>query len=147
MEEVSGYGLQVRLAASVTFPTGFNLTQFADDADPLDMPSIQIADQAMGLNGDLIVWAKPQPIPLSIAVISGSNDDINLGILFQANKVSKGKPSTQDRITLVISYPNGRKATFANGKITDGMPAYSVASAGRQKSKVYKFTFENYANT
>lgn len=144
MEDISGFGLKVRLLASVTFPSGFDITQFADDGDPLEMPSIQIADKAMGMNGDLIVWSKATPIEVDISVIPAASDDVNLSILFQANRVGRGKVSARDRISLVVTYPNGKKAVFSNGKITDGMPSLPVASAGRMKTKAYKFVFENY---
>ena len=91
MAIITGFGLVVTVRASNTFPFGFKVTEFADDADPFDFPSQQIADSAMGLNGDLIVWAKANPIKISLAVVPGTFDDINLGILMEANRVGKGK--------------------------------------------------------
>src|SRR5882724_9120 len=89
-QDISGFGAVVSLIASNTFPTGFVITQFADDSDPVDMPSINIGDAAMGLNGDLIVWRRAIPLPSVIAVIPGSADDINLGILAAANRAGQG---------------------------------------------------------
>lgn len=142
---ISGYGLQINVVASLTFPAGFVLTQFADDADPFDLPSIQIADKAMGLNGDLLVWSKSSPLLVTLNVVPQSNDDNNLNILFQANRPGRGKFAVQDVITLSGVYPDGTIITLQEGKITDGMPGQSVASAGRMKSKAYSFAFENYA--
>ncbi len=147
MQNISGYGLRVTLLASVTFPLGLNVTEFADDSDPLDVPSLQIADSAMGLNGDLIIWSKANPIKLTLDVIPSSFDDVNLGILLDANRVGKGKTSTRDLITMNLFYPNGSFVTLINGAITDGLPVTSVASAGRQKSKSYNFTFENISSS
>ncbi len=76
-QDIAGYGLEVRLRASTTFPAGFTVTQFADDGDPLDVASIQIADKAMGLNGDLITWAIANPINMTLNVIPQSEDDNN----------------------------------------------------------------------
>lgn len=143
MQDISGFGLQVRLIASVTFPAGISITQFADDADPLDLPSIQISDKAMGLNGDLLTWSKATAIPATVAVVPGSEDDQNLSVLAEANRVGKGKNSARDIITLTVIYPDGRTLTLTQGKITDSMFGNSVASAGRLKSKPYIFTFEN----
>lgn len=141
--DISGVGLEVRIVASNTFPSGFSVTQFADDADPLDVASIQIADKAMGLNGDLISWAKANPIPMVLNVIPRSDDDINLSILAEANRVGRGKTSAKDVITSVITYPDGETQTLIAGLITDAILANSVASAGRKKSKPYVFAFEN----
>lgn len=143
MQNISGFGLADTIVASKTFPVGLYLTEYADDTDPLDIPSIQIADKAMGLNGDLVIWSKPQPINLVLSVVPGSFTDINLAILLEANRVGRGKIGARDLITMTVSYPAGNFITLTNGAITDGPPASSVSSAGRLKSKSYSFTFEN----
>lgn len=143
MNNIGGFGLVINIKASVTFPTGFDVTQFADDADPFDLPSVQIADKSMGLNGDLLIWPKASPILPTLNVIPGSEDDKNLGVLYDANRVGKGKSSAYDVITMTAIYPDGSKKILSNGAITDGMPGDSVASAGRKKSKPYAFAFEN----
>lgn len=143
MENISGFGLIVSVLASNTFPVGLLLTEFADDSDPFDFPSLQIADKAMGLNGDLIQWAKANPIIVTLNVIPGSYSDINLATLFQANRVGRGKTGARDIITMVGTYPSLNVVTLTNGVITDGIPSSPVSSAGRLKSKSYSFAFEN----
>ncbi|CAH0447791.1 hypothetical protein LMG10661_03864 [Ralstonia syzygii subsp. syzygii] len=143
MENISGFGLVVQVRASKTFPAGFTVTQFADDGDRFDVPSIQVNDKAMGLNGDLIVWSKANPIAVTLNLIPASDDDKNMSILLEANRVGRGKQSAKDVITLTAIYPDGRTLTLTEGVITDGMPANSIASAGRMKSKPYIFAFEN----
>jgi hypothetical protein len=143
MQNISGFGLSVSIIASKTFPIGLYLTEFADDADPFDIPSLQIADKAMGLNGDLIIWSKPNPINIVLSVIPNSFTDINLAILLEANRVGRGKIGARDIITMTTSYPAGNFIILQNGAITDGMPASSVASSARLKTKTYGFTFEN----
>lgn len=144
MQNISGNGLQVVMNASVTFPVGILLTQFGDDADGIDFPSMQITDKAMGLNGDLIIWTKPQPINVTLNIIAGSFNDQELAILFQANRAGRGKLSARDVINMTVSYPGGTvPLVLTNGAITDGIPATSVASSARFKTKSYVFTFEN----
>jgi hypothetical protein len=145
--DISGFGAQVEVKASATFPSGFTVSQFADDGDPFDIPSIQIADKAMGLNGDMITWSKANPILITISVIPNSEDDINLAILLEANRVGKGKASARDEITISAVYPNEGTLTLSAGAITDGPPGNSVASAGRLKTKAYQFCFENKTDT
>lgn len=143
MENISGFGSSASIIATKTFPIGLYLTEFADDTDPFDIPSIQIADKAMGVNGDLIIWSKPNPINVNISVIPGSFSDINLAILLEANRVGRGKIGARDIITLTLFYPAGNFILLQEGAITDGPPASSVASSARLKSKTYGFTFEN----
>lgn len=146
-QDISGFGLQINLVASVTFPQGFPITNFADDADPFDLESISILDKAMGLNGDLVTWAKAVAIPTAIAVIPGSDSDVNLQILADANRVAQGKFSARDIITLTGIYPSGATITLFKGAITDMMPGNSIAGSGRMKTKVYKFIFQDKVST
>jgi tail fiber protein gp32 len=141
-QDVSGFGLSINLIASVTFPTGFLITQFSEDVDPLDMNSIDIADAVMGLNGDLITWAKAVALNMVVAVIPGSDDDQNLQIIFDANRPAQGKASVQDSLTATVVYPDGTSVTLIGGKMISGMPGRSVAGSGRQKTKVYGMRFQ-----
>lgn len=147
MSDISVFGIRVQVVASQTFPSGINITQFADDADPFDAPSMQIRDKAMGVNGDLISWSKATPIALTINVVPNSDDDKNLAVLFEANRVGKGKQGARDVINITAVYPDGRTASFTQGVITDGQPANSAQSSGRMKSKAYAFAFENVNRT
>jgi hypothetical protein len=141
---ISGIGLEVQIITSVTFPGGgFIVTQFADDADPFDIPSMQVADGAMGSNGDLLIWSKAIAIDITLNVIANSEDDRNLAILLEANRAGRGKIIANDLITMTAIYPDGSTKTFTKGAITNGMLGISVASAGRFKSKAYQFKFEN----
>ncbi len=143
MTDISGFQSSVTIIASNTFPFGIIITSFADDVDPIDFPEMQIGDSAMGLNGDLLTWSKANPIKTTLAVIPNSPADDLLSILFEANRVGYGKVGARDIITLSAIYPNGEILTFKNGIITDGMPALSVASSSRLKTKTYSFSFEN----
>lgn len=147
MQDISVFGIRAQVVASQTFPSGINITQFADDADPFDAPSMQIRDKAMGVNGDLISWSKANPLPVTLNVVPNSEDDKNLAVLFEANRVGKGKQGARDVIAITAVYPDGKTASFTQGVITDGQPANSATSAGRMKSKAYAFAFENVNRT
>ena len=141
--DISGFGLVVNLLASNTLPVGATITQFSDDSDPLDFASIKIADTALGLNGDLLVWAKAVPLPAVLNVVPGSIDDITLQVLADANRVGKGKTSAADVITMTVIYPDGSVVILNNGRLTDAMFGKSVSGGGRLKTKSYAFTFQN----
>lgn len=147
MQDISATGISLLIRASNTFPNGFTVTQFADDADPFDLPSLEIAATVMNLNGELISWSAPQPINPTINVIPGSEDDNNLATLFEANRAAQGKTVARDIITIVANYPDGSTVTVSNGKMVSGFPGKSVASAGRLKSKSYTFAFQDLALT
>lgn len=139
---ISGFGGVVNIIASNTFPVGFPVTQWADDSDPLDFSSIRVADTSMGVNGDLIKWARAAPLPMVLNVIPGSQDDINLQILADANRVGQGKNSADDTITATVVYPDGTVITLTGGALTDAQFGKGISSAGRLKTKSYAFSFE-----
>lgn len=141
--DISAFGTRVWLVASNTFPSGIDLGQWADDADPVDSASVQIADAATGVNGDLLTWSKGVPLPLTIACAPGSDDDAKLQALWEANRVGQGKTSARDVISVTIIYPNQTQVTLDTGVITNGSAAGSVAGAGRLKTKPYEFKFQN----
>ncbi len=142
-DDISGYGSSLQIVASNTFPVGFEVTQFADDSDPIDSPSLQISDNAMGLNGDKVTWTTANPIPITTNIIAGSDDDANLALLFEANRAGRGKESSKDVITMLVTYPDGQVVTLTGGSCGDFTPLKSVSSEGRLKSRPYIFSFEN----
>lgn len=143
MQDISAFGIALNIVASNTFPNGFDVTQFADDADPFDSPDLKLGDSKMGVNGTLITWSVATPITLKVAVVPQSDDDQNLEILVEANRVAAGKTSAKDAITLTASYPTGPRKQLSPGRIITGPVLSSAAAVGRLKSKVYEFVFEN----
>lgn len=146
-QNVSGFGTVVNIVASNTLPVGATITQFADDTDPLDFASVRIADVAMGLNGDLLTWAKAQPLPLVLNVIAGSPDDVTLQTLADANRVAQNKTSANDVITATVIYPDASVVTLGGGRLTEAQFGKSISSASRLKTKSYAFSFQTKNGT
>jgi hypothetical protein len=146
-QDISSTGISFRIVFSETYPNGVTVNEIADGTDPLDIPEVQIADAAMTANGDLVTWSAPKPIPVKIAVIPGSENDIALQYGFDANRAAKGKRVARDKLTFIGSYPDGGTVTLSGGKCMTYMPGRSATSAGRYKDSVYGMTFENIATT
>ena len=144
MNNVSAQGLTLLIKASKTFPAGFQVTVFADDVDPLDIEDLNVAEAAMDMNGNMRTWFTPQPQPLSVVVLPGSEEDENLTVLLEANTPSKGRMPANDEITIVGMYGNGKRVTAREGVILGGSRGLSIASAGRMKSKTYNFAFQAF---
>ena len=138
---VTGFGFATSIIASVTFPTGFVFSQASDDADAMTFPSVKFGDAAMGVNGDAIIWSKATMLPVTLSVIPGSIDDLNLLALAKANRPSQGKNSANDVITLNVVYPDASIGAFQSGVITDAPFAKSIGSNGRLKTNTYSFLF------
>jgi hypothetical protein len=146
-QSISSTGLSYRVIGSSTYPSGLTITEVADGTDPLDIPEVQIADSAMTANGTLVHWSAPKPIPIKVAVVPGSEDDVALQYLFDANRAAKGKRVARDEISIIGNYPDGATITLSGGHCVSYMPGRSATSAGRYKDSVYAFTFENVATT
>lgn len=142
MNDISSTGLQLQVIANNTFPQGFKVDMFPDDADSINSGDIDLADTAMGPNGDMVVWSKPQGIPVEVSVIATSDDDANMDALMEANRIARGKTSARDQITFVILYPNGITATCSRGKMVAGPAILSATANGRFKTRTYRFMFE-----
>lgn len=147
MIDISGFGLTGHVVASTTFPNGFEVTGFADDLDPLESPDLEVAETGFGLNGDMVTWARPNGIEITLGVIPNSTDDVNLDVLMEANRPAKGKTLAYDTVSIVINYPGGQVVTLSEGKIIRGRPVNQVVSAGRIASKPYVFRFENVSKS
>lgn len=146
MEDISGIGITVTLFASKTFPAGLTLSQFADDADPLDLPDVEILSEGMNVNGELVTWLTPKPLTIDLNMIPNTEEVKNLDILFDANRPAFKKTTVRDIITLVVNYPDGKKKVLNNGRPKTYAVASSIASAGRYKTRHFQFVFENKIN-
>lgn len=143
MQDLTGTGFSITITATNTYPNGFICTSFADEIDPLDFSEQQITQYKMGLNGDLITWKSVVPIELTISIIPGTVEETYLDFLFEANRIAKGKKSSNDVITFIVNYADGRRRVLTSGKIVSGTPGNGISSNGRIKIKTYKFVFEN----
>jgi hypothetical protein len=142
MENVSVNGSSARLVASFTFPAGFDLIKFADDADPFDITDNTVASHGSGINGDLVVWSNANGIEISVSVLPNTDEGRNMAILWSANKVAVGKVAVKDILSLIITLPNGDKQVFSGGALLSGPAGISGSSDGRQKTQTYSMVFE-----
>ena len=144
--DIGGFGFSALLTSFPLYPMGVNLTSFPDDQDPFNIKELQVADSAMGLNGDFVYWRNANPIELTISIIPNSLDDIALSYILEQDRVSKLKSqaaTTKNVINIVCKYPNSKIVTFTNGILISGSPDSTVQSSGRIGTKSYTFRFEN----
>ena len=142
--DVSAVGLAIRLRASITFPMGISLTSFPEDGDNGISGNTDIADNASGLNGDLITWKKVNGIEYNINVIPNTVDENLMNKLMQANRTSKNRRGRRDIITITeINPTSGKTRTFKNGVLKSGPVGDQFGGDGRIKNKQYTFVFED----
>jgi hypothetical protein len=147
MIDISGFGAGIYVLALESFPSGFKLSQFADDQDPISSDNIDAVGYEMLYDGSIFFYDKAAPIKISVAVIPGSDDDTNLKILLQSKKGTVSLLPIDDVTSMVITYPNNGFVTLSNGSIISGPLVDSIQSSGRKKSNVYTFLFGSFAGT
>jgi hypothetical protein len=147
MIDVSGFGTTITIVALTSFPIGFTLSDFADDIDPVVAEDIEPTGFEMLYDGTLFPFDKAAPVTLTVGVIAGSDDDINLKIILQARKSNGSNAITPftDLTSAVINYPDGGKIILSNGALISGPLVDGIQSAGRKKGNAYKFVFGTFA--
>jgi hypothetical protein len=143
--DISGFQTGIIVVALASFPVGFSLSQFADDVDPLTVDVTETTGYEMLYDGSLFAFDKAAPIKLSVSVIPGSADDINLKILLQARKGSKSIVNLPDITSIVITYPDGGRVMLSSGTILSGPLADTIQTTGRKKGNTYSFVFGSFA--
>jgi hypothetical protein len=145
MYDLSGSGTKIALIASKTFPAGFTISAFGKDADPFDVPEVEIASAEMDLNGNFYSWTLQNPITVSVNVSQGTEESLNLGMVYSRNRA--GANRAKDKITLVKTFPDGSTQSYTGGIITNGSPGKPVNTDGKMTSKSYTFMFSDYVET
>lgn len=141
--DTSATGITAIVVASGTYPSGFPVSEWSGESDPLDVPEITIREYQSGCNGDLESWKKVNPIQVKLSVIANTPSDTYLTFLFNSNKPAKNRKTSNDKITITFTYPDGEVKTCINGFIDTGTPIKSVASSGKLKARTFGFTFED----
>lgn len=152
MVDVSGVFPKVTII-SVGIPPLITLTKFADDANPVDVEQIEVTGHAINVNGELVTWEKPAAYLVSVAVLCGTDDDVNLRLLLEGSHATSGKgfalaPTITMRVSIgrrnmlgIVSSEDS--CTYTQGRIVSGRPGAAVDSEGKKMSNTYTFVFEN----
>lgn len=144
MIDVSGFGTGIVVIAVQSFPMGFSLSQFADDIDPIEAKDVEPTGYEMLFDGDLFAFDKAAPIEISVGVIPGSEDDINLKILLQSKHGAKSLLALPDITSMIITYPDKGRVILTKGTILKGPLVDSITTAARRKGNKYTFVFGSF---
>jgi hypothetical protein len=145
MIDVSGFGSSVTVIATGSFPQGFQITEFADDKNPIEAKEIEPTGFEMLYDGSLFAFDKAAAVLVDVSVVAGSEDDINCKILLQARKGSPKIIPLPDVTSIVIANPNNGTVTLSGGTIISGPLVDTVLPSGRKQGNTYSFAFGTFA--
>jgi len=144
VQDASAVGISVRLIASITYPAGIQLNAFPEDGETGPNGENEIAGNASGVNGDLIVWKTVSGIEYTLNLIPNTEQEALVDVLFEGNRASKNRFPKKDIITLIVTDPvTGVPKTYKNGVIKNGAVGYRYGGDGRIRNKSYGFVFED----
>lgn len=144
MINISGFGLSAYLIDTAVFPTGFKITDFSQGGlyvkDHVIFKSIPL------LNGKILPVKTFVPMEVTVRLIPGSPDDINMRTLLNAKRaVNTGALGvfgleSLEGTTLAVTHPQHGVSVFSNGGLVSGNPSYSYDGEHLADSS-YTFNF------
>lgn len=138
----------VSFAGSRIVIGGANITEFMDDANPIDIQDTDTCNIEWSCNGRMIRTIKPAAVILSITVIPGSVSDDALRNIWKRNFINGGLVNIEEAnrsLNCTISPGNSKrgKYTFTGGTCVSGAAALTSNGQGKMGGNTYTFAFEN----
>ena len=135
-------------AGSVILIGGARITEFMDDANPIDIQDTETCNIEWSCNGRMIRTVKPTAVMISVTVIPGSASDNALRTIWKKNMCNGGTVSLgQANQSLTCSISCGKGSTgrflFTGGTCVSGAAAITSNGQGKMGGNTYTFAFEN----
>lgn len=131
------------------------IVEFSDEGSPVEVDDVEVTGEAVTLNGQAVYWRKPSLYHVTVTVIPGSQNDLDLQRMLHASKVQNGEsvtPISELTVTMTINAPKinesngsqqtGRKWTFKNGRFLRGKIGMQTDPEGKMSAMAYSFAFE-----
>ena len=138
---------EVSFAGSVIVIGGARITEFMDDANPLDIQDTDTCNIEWSCNGRMIRTVKPSAVMISITVIPGTASDKALKTIWKKNFCNGGSISLNEanqQLSCSISVGNsGASYMFTGGTCVSGAAALTSNGQGKMGGNTYTFAFEN----
>lgn len=127
---------------------GANITEFMDDANPIDIQDTDSTNIEWSCNGRMIRTIKPAAVILSITVIPGSTSDNALRTIWKKSFCNGGSVDVDQAdqpLSCSISAGNSNigNFTFTGGTPVSGAAALTANGQGKMGGNTYTFAFEN----
>lgn len=148
------------VGASVEIESGLGtirITQFSDEGTPFECPDVDLSDNRKNLNGQMISSRTPSVYSVSVTVIPGSEEDLELSRLAQKAALMPGSVSrisdlVIERISLMLPGINGsgegvageRVFVWTHGRMKTAPTGPSSSAEGRMAARTYTFEMERY---
>ena len=135
--------LDVSFAGSTVKIGDITITNFMDDANPVEFQDVEVSTVGVNCNGSMIRNAKPNTVMMSVTVIPGSDEDRLLYDLWKEFRVQGGwNRKWEEGLTASVTTGSGRIArAFSNGTMVSGPGGPSSNGEGKLQGRTYTFAF------
>lgn len=155
--DISATGAKV--AIKFSDGTEINVTHFSDEGTPFEAGDVDVSTNQKNLNGDMISSRTPSVYPVSLTVIPGSEEDLQLQQKLQEASLQPGGVNAVSKLwvdCLQIFIPTINSSvgagldgshivyTWMKGRFKNGPTGPSTSAEGRLSAKTYGFEFEKY---
>jgi hypothetical protein len=133
----------VSFAGSTVTVGGIKVSDFMDDANPVEFQDVDVSSVGVNCNGSMIRNAKPNVVMMSVTVIPGSESDEKLYALWKKYRVQGNwNEQWEKALTASVSIGSGRGSrSFSNGTMVGGPGGPSSNGEGKMQGRTYTFAF------
>lgn len=136
----------VSFAGTVINIGGATITDFMDDAHPIDVQDTDVCNIEWDCNGCMIRTIKPSAVIISVTVIPGSPSDNKLKTIWKKNLCQEGSVDlsyANQGLSCSISSGNPKVGsyTFRGGTCVSGAGAITSNGQGKMGGNTYTFAF------
>lgn len=126
---------------------GATITEFVDDANPIEIQDTEVATIEWSCNGRMIRTVKPAAVLISVTVIPGSASDNSLRKIWKQSFNNGGEVAlgaANKSLTCSITCGNGKVGSFSfgGGTCLSGAAAVTANGQGKMGGNTYTFAFE-----
>lgn len=133
------------------------ITNFMDDANPIEFPDVEVSGAGANLNGQMIRHAKPNLITCSMTVMPKSPDEnflYNTWMKYRVQNAENKGDYWEQPCTLIVNLSSGasnkggkRKWILGGGTMLSGPGGPASTAEGKMQGRTYTFTFATVSAT
>lgn len=145
IKDVSFAGSKVQISGAFSA----TVTDFMDDANPVEFQDCEVSAVGVNCNGNMIRYAKPSAIMMSVTVIPGSDSDKSLFNGWKQFRIADRWNAIWEKpIQAQVTIDNRGKdtgkrktTTLKNGTMVSGPAGISSNGEGKMQGRTYTFAF------
>lgn len=134
---ISANGLKVVVSGA----SNITIDDFADDANPVTIQPIELADHKFDVNGDIVHFSKCAAYVITVSVVPGSSYDIELMKLSLSSRFDGSSTYDGKDLKMTIEQRHLGTIIFSKGRMQTGNGGLSASSEGRYNGNTYTFMF------